>query len=240
MSTNQSTRPSANRPYMMARRAAGLCYSCGEPPAAGRKSCTACINREAEKRTKRRSGGLCDCGRMPSAGSRRCPSCLTKQRKAAVTFRSRQAALGLCHCGAKPQDGFRKCERCRKRQQANQRRRIEAGFCRCGRPRLENRTHCAPCIEAKFDLQNRVRVAAFTGYGGACVCCGEADFNVLELDHVNNDGAEHRRAVGGGQMYRWAIENGFPAILQLLCANCHRAKTRTGDCSYRATRKQSD
>jgi hypothetical protein len=59
--------------------------------------------------------------------------------------------------------------------------------------------------------------------------------NVLELDHVNNDGNAHRRELGGSgeRIFKWAIKNGFPPTLQILCANCHKVKTRTGDCSYR-------
>ena len=36
-------------------------------------------------------------------------------------------------------------------------------------------------------------------------------------------------------MMKWATRNGYPDTLQLLCANCHAAKTITGDCSYRRT-----
>ena len=71
-----------------------------------------------------------------------------------------------------------------------------------------------------------------------CRNCGETDTNVLQLDHVNNDGVRHRQQRGvcsGAGMMKWATRNGYPDTLQLLCANCHAAKTITGDCSYRRT-----
>jgi hypothetical protein len=58
----------------------------------------------------------------------------------------------------------------------------------------------------------------------------------LQLDHINNDGAAHRKILskktgrGGTSLYTWAYRNGFPDILQLLCANCHQAKTTSGGC----------
>jgi hypothetical protein len=78
----------------------------------------------------------------------------------------------------------------------------------------------------------------FAGYGGRCACCGEDDPNVLELDHVCGGGNRHRKITGVGHLaYRWVVRNDFPQdLFQLLCGNCHNAKTRTGDCSYRRSR----
>src|SRR5690349_6288281 len=38
-----------------------------------------------------------------------------------------------------------------------------------------------------------LRQQALEAYGGRCVCCGESTPEFLHFDHVNNDGAEHRR-----------------------------------------------
>lgn len=82
----------------------------------------------------------------------------------------------------------------------------------------------------KRDLRQRV----ITAYGGKCVCCGEARYVFLELDHVNGDGADHRRQLKGispekttgmSKIYIDLIRKGFPSGCQVLCANCHRAKT---------------
>lgn len=65
--------------------------------------------------------------------------------------------------------------------------------------------------------------------GGKCAVCGEDDVVVLEFDHKNNNGKEHRSAVGatgGTSMPKWIISKPEEAKsqIQLLCANCHRRK----------------
>src|SRR6266487_243530 len=43
----------------------------------------------------------------------------------------------------------------------------------------------------------KVREEVLQAYGHACVCCGETRGEFLAIDHVNNDGAVHRREIGG-------------------------------------------
>ena len=56
----------------------------------------------------------------------------------------------------------------------------------------------------------------------------------LVLDHINNDGAAHRKSMKnksdgfGIQLYRWIIKNNFPPIFQVLCANCNMGKEMNG------------
>ncbi len=71
-------------------------------------------------------------------------------------------------------------------------------------------------------------------YGGACVCCGIAEIVWLEMDHINDDGTPDRKAHGtGGAFFQWVINNGFPEGLQVLCANCHLAKTSGVACPHK-------
>lgn len=71
-------------------------------------------------------------------------------------------------------------------------------------------------------------------YGGVCVCCGETEIAFLTIDHINNDGAEHRRKIGHGgtQIYRWLVKNDFPPGFQTLCFNCNCAKSIIGYCPH--------
>lgn len=79
------------------------------------------------------------------------------------------------------------------------------------------------------DIQNAIsrmrhlelKVTALMGYGGACACCGEKRIAFLVLDHVRENGAEHRREANLHSIYRWAIKNNFPPDLRVLCANCN-------------------
>jgi hypothetical protein len=63
----------------------------------------------------------------------------------------------------------------------------------------------------------------------------------LTLDHINNNGAAHRREFDlktGDQMHRWIIKNGFPAESQVLCMNCNWAKRYNGICPHQAGKVQ--
>lgn len=60
-------------------------------------------------------------------------------------------------------------------------------------------------------------------YGGPiCVCCGESEIAFLSIDHTKKDGAEHRRKIGKGGLYRWLKRNNYPNDLglEVLCMNC--------------------
>jgi len=73
-------------------------------------------------------------------------------------------------------------------------------------------------------------------YGGQCACCGENIPEFLEMDHIYNDGAQHRRELrgkGGVSTYRHLRKLGYPKDrYQLLCANCNHAKGYYGRCPH--------
>lgn len=53
-----------------------------------------------------------------------------------------------------------------------------------------------------------------------CKCCGITDIDVLTIDHVNNNGIEHRSiGIVGNMLYKWLKKNGFPSGYQVLCLN---------------------
>ena len=84
----------------------------------------------------------------------------------------------------------------------------------------------------KNNLKNKR--AAYEAYGGfKYVCCGETTEVFLTLDHVNNDGAEHRKKVKPSYLYRWLKQNNYPpGLLQVLCYNCNNAKHLLGYCPH--------
>ncbi len=86
---------------------------------------------------------------------------------------------------------------------------------------------------AKWQRNKRKELFAqiVIGYGGKCACCGEAEILFLEVDHINNDGAEERKRFNKSTLtfYQWLIEQGYPKDrYQLLCSNCNRGKYRNG------------
>ena len=71
----------------------------------------------------------------------------------------------------------------------------------------------------------------YSGGKPVCAYCGFDDTRALCLDHINNDGAEQRRAItgkdrtgGGAWAYLVAKSQGYPRDLQVLCANCNAIK----------------
>lgn len=67
-------------------------------------------------------------------------------------------------------------------------------------------------------------VNVYTNGNAACVWCGQADIDVLCLDHVNNDGANHRRTRRTANIYRYVCMNDYPEGFQVLCFNCNIKK----------------
>lgn len=173
-------------------------------------------------------------------------------------WRRKKIAEGLCGCcGQQPLYNKGECNDCAKKRSDRQKKKyteeaikisqkrqekIKEGICpRCGKqPPNEHMKHCNDCLEIQRQYALSVKEKAYNGYGGyKCNCCGETTPEFLNLDHVHDDGAEHRRQAGnrgsGTGLYLWAIKNGFPPILQVLCANCNLGKRlNKGVCPHKS------
>jgi hypothetical protein len=64
----------------------------------------------------------------------------------------------------------------------------------------------------------------YSGGKNCCARCGIEDVRVLDMDHINNDGAEQRRKLGQLNLVHWVIKNNFPDGFQILCRNCNWLK----------------
>jgi len=74
--------------------------------------------------------------------------------------------------------------------------------------------------EASKKTQHMTRVRALMLLGGKCETCGINDMRVLQVDHVDNNGAAERREIGRGYaMMKRVLAN--PSAYRCLCANCH-------------------
>lgn len=108
---------------------------------------------------------------------------------------------------------------------------------------------CVKCYSAKYSKEHpedralarirlrkvasRAKLEALTHYGkgGKLRCCARGckvcDIDILTLDHINDNGAEHRRSVKGNlkgkAIYAWARRVSYPKGFQTLCAN-HQLK----------------
>ncbi len=82
--------------------------------------------------------------------------------------------------------------------------------------------------KAQHKARAKLKHTILTAYDGFCVGCGEADTDVLVIDHVHNDGSEHRKKVPKDKLYVWLKQQGFPEGFQVLCRNCNRIKEKNG------------
>lgn len=76
----------------------------------------------------------------------------------------------------------------------------------------------------------------FNKYGGYnCACCGETNKLLLNIDHINNDGKEHRdKQKTGYRLCIWIRKNNYPPIFQILCWNCNIGRSRNnGICPHK-------
>lgn len=83
-----------------------------------------------------------------------------------------------------------------------------------------------------------MREQVLEGYGAWCNCCGETEKVFLTLDHVDNNGAEERKALtpltrNNDGVFAKAIKENFPLCYQILCNNCNIAKYRVGECPHK-------
>jgi hypothetical protein len=61
-------------------------------------------------------------------------------------------------------------------------------------------------------------------YGQQCTRCGFNDIRALSVDHINGDGAKHRKEIPSCNLYEWLIDNDYPKGFQILCMNCQWIK----------------
>jgi hypothetical protein len=191
------------------------------------------------------------CGKkVEKAGEWRCNECKARDKATAAARYQRRKALGVCpQCKRRVAlPGKSCCQECldyhaakteanreayapRQRELATawyEKRKAEGICFQCNGkngPVRPGRTTCAVCGPRKGDASKKsfseARRAALSHYGLQCCWCGQEEFRFLQLHHEDGDGAAHRLEIGQGRIYRWAIENGFPAGLFTLCANCN-------------------
>lgn len=147
----------------------------------------------------------------------------------------RRVAAGLCvECGGAREPDRVLCGECRENARAYRAEKRSKGLCaRCFKP-ADAGCLCSTCKSAHDCERAQLKDAAYAAYRGyRCACCGITEPVFLCLDHVNNDGAEHRRKGNycGLNLYRWLRKHGYPPGFQVLCHNCNFAK-QFGPCPH--------
>lgn len=119
------------------------------------------------------------------------------------------------------------------------------------------KSRCIPCERARalqWERENmpqvlqrnreylsRLRWTALVRYSKSeeptCACCGETELVFLAIDHIDNNGAEHRRSLSPDaprsvHVIRELARQGWPEGFQVLCSNCNWAKHVLGACPH--------
>jgi hypothetical protein len=78
--------------------------------------------------------------------------------------------------------------------------------------------------EANSRRHIRNRIAVFDMYGRKCVWCGESRYELLTIDHIENNGNSHRKE-GAVRICDVLVKQPYqPEKYQVLCFNCNMAK----------------
>lgn len=166
-----------------------------------------------------------------------------KWREIERHVRQENKAKGLCPCGASPVRGRKSCAECldyRRKYRERDLATKHTGQCispSCQREASANRRKCEYHLDQyrrhAAQRHQRLKTDMFNAYGNACACCGETERGFLSVDHVQNDGADERRAFGRGgatmRVYALAKELGYPKDrYRLLCFNCNMGRQLNG------------
>lgn len=101
---------------------------------------------------------------------------------------------------------------------------------------------CKECVRPinnarKKGRDKQARTDAINNYGGKCACCGEANIEFLQIDHIHGGGNKHRQQLdksgsAGSRIYYWLRKNNWPDGYQVLCANCNWSSAMFGYCPH--------
>lgn len=236
----------------------GVCTGCGKvPPRLPSKQCQDCLDKQKARdplaartrkkllRERRKAGGLCVfCGSIAVVGKIDCARCHALALNSSKKSKDKCRSLSLCtRCGKDvTYQKYRICQECRRKELARRRLAyLEQGLCKtCGKNpiRTPETTLCQLCVDRLKSnhkmRKSRLRREIVDHYGACCACCGETQYEFLTIDHVNNDGAVHKRVVGRDtySVLRWIKANDFPNSIQILCYNCNCVRNTYGYCPH--------
>lgn len=164
-------------------------------------------------------------GRARAADSRY----ILKRRKAMLCLSCKKPLLSNEHVD---------CPACRRKNLEREKRRylsrkISRHCVRCGGQKtFEETVLCAECKRTARRYYDKIRKMVLQHYGGKCACppCKETNSNFFTMDHVNNDGAAHRKSKSDNptRIYAYLKRNNYPGGFQILCYNCNLGRAQNG------------
>ena len=196
---------------------------------------------------KKKKEGICPhCYIRPLINDKSaCGVCLALANKAHQKLKIERIKNNLCReCGV-PATRGNMCEKHANegviRGQKYYNHHKEQKICtRCRNPLSELYTNfmCRNCLDFINQQTFKLKIEVMTHYGGGrCQCCSEKIIHFLSIDHINENGAEHRKEIGnrtGISFYSWLKTNNFPRRYQTMCHNCNTGKhINNGMCPHK-------
>lgn len=94
--------------------------------------------------------------------------------------------------------------------------------------KLKNPIHKAVVRERERNRARELKLEVIRVYSKGSMCCaycGYSDVRALELDHIDNNGQAHRKALNNRKtVYQDVKCNNYPDGFQILCSNCNKIK----------------
>ena len=102
----------------------------------------------------------------------------------------------------------------------------------CANASLYSKNNRVKCRAWRIKSKNKLKAVVFAKYSDGdikCKMCANKYIDILSIDHINGNGAEHRRQIGnskggGYNFYQWLKKNNYPYGFQVLCYNCQFRK----------------
>lgn len=204
----------------------------GEPAIYGSKE------HQSWRRKQRKAQGLCGyCKNKALEGKHLCEECYKKTKG----YREKRLKNGLCsYCLNTSALGKKFCQPCIDIRKNRVHSRKASKICvSCGIRDSFGLNLCQICSDRNKENRAKVKMEAFNSYGGPkCICCKSEVFEHLTIEHIDNNGAEHRKSLtgkktgGGYHFYAKLKKLGFPKEprLEVLCYSCNFARANNGYC----------
>lgn len=235
-----------NKNKRIKSRLIGKCVGCNNRKAKqGKALCQRCAKTRARRYKQLKDSQTCaSCGKArPIKGKLTCSRCSIASASRIRALRWQRSKAGICwQCKEnKISIGKRRCDNCISKQGIWARKRYRwrtlVGLCiSCGKNQVKGTLKfCVSCRDRnnkrKRQQSKELKLIVFDNYNGrACACCGEDIIDLLTIDHLNNNGAQHRRQIkaSGSGFYRWLRKNDYHKGYNVVCFSCNSGRWLNG------------
>ena len=93
----------------------------------------------------------------------------------------------------------------------------------------------------KRSVMKRAVIRHYSNNTMSCICCGEDQYDFLCVDHINSNGAEHRKKEPNAvNIHQYLYNRNYPLGFQILCFNCNMSRNKSGLCIHQIIREKTE